>query len=408
MSYIAWLDHSEHERRKMLDVIDLFREHETVDELGVGVVRDAFADLMFPGTSTIQTRARYFLFIPWIYLALEKKEISSNEIATRARREEVALIEALAESGKRAGVIGIDARQKLKRLPSAVYWNGLSAWGIRRFPGPQEQYHRSLDRYYWLTSAHAWNEDGEPVDGTIRRNWDAGLPPAPKGFPKGATLELASGEADYLAQRIQTSHPTSLLAHLATDSRDWAACKFPWEHSSRGAFHARHEEQLQHAQLFSESIHGAPLLYNLMLAEKAKKTERTEQYRHDLNEWAEKLEKNRAAVAAWDQARFWQIATRGGARIGPRTQAFITHWLALALPKDRASQIVESKPARLLIEQREKALKREQSRLTNQRALERWSGAAGTGQIDYRWRITQTILLDILEGRGRGVQDNDA
>jgi len=51
----------------MLDVINAFSEKDTRDELGFGSVRDAFADTLFPGTSTIQTRARYFLFVPWIY-----------------------------------------------------------------------------------------------------------------------------------------------------------------------------------------------------------------------------------------------------------------------------------------------------------------------------------------------------
>ncbi|MEX2417466.1 MAG: DUF6361 family protein [Actinomycetota bacterium] len=35
----------------------MFREEGSVDEIGVGVIRDAFADMFFPGTSTIQTRA---------------------------------------------------------------------------------------------------------------------------------------------------------------------------------------------------------------------------------------------------------------------------------------------------------------------------------------------------------------
>ena len=30
MSAFVWLDYSERERRKMLDVVDLFREHDTV------------------------------------------------------------------------------------------------------------------------------------------------------------------------------------------------------------------------------------------------------------------------------------------------------------------------------------------------------------------------------------------
>jgi hypothetical protein len=65
-STLTWLDYSDRDRRRALDVVDLLRESSTVDELGLGLVRDAFADLLFPGTSTIQTRARYFLFVPWI------------------------------------------------------------------------------------------------------------------------------------------------------------------------------------------------------------------------------------------------------------------------------------------------------------------------------------------------------
>lgn len=45
----------------MLDVTSQFGERTTRDELGIGTVRDAFADALFPGTSTIQTRAHYFL-----------------------------------------------------------------------------------------------------------------------------------------------------------------------------------------------------------------------------------------------------------------------------------------------------------------------------------------------------------
>ena len=40
-------------------ILALFRERDTRDELGVGVIRDLLADEFFLGTSTIQTRLRY-------------------------------------------------------------------------------------------------------------------------------------------------------------------------------------------------------------------------------------------------------------------------------------------------------------------------------------------------------------
>jgi len=145
MSAFVWLDYSERERRKMLDVVDLFGEHDTRDELGIGSVRDAFADILFLGTSTIMTRARYFLLVPWTYQRLERLRVRSAEMAARARQAELNLVEPIERSDDNDGNIGKVAKAALKRLPSSVYWQGLNAWGIRSFSGAQVQYHRSLD-----------------------------------------------------------------------------------------------------------------------------------------------------------------------------------------------------------------------------------------------------------------------
>src|SRR5881628_1852833 len=147
-STFTWLDHSEEQRRQILDVLDLFREKSTVDELGLGTIRDAFADMLFPGTSALQTRARYFLFIPWSYVRLERQRVPSAEIARRDRRVEIDLIERLLASGESDGVIGRLARATLQRLPSSIYWSGLRRLGICLFAGSQDTYHQSLDRFY--------------------------------------------------------------------------------------------------------------------------------------------------------------------------------------------------------------------------------------------------------------------
>src|SRR5580692_12366553 len=115
MSAFVWLDYSERERRKMLEVVDLFKEHDTRDELGIGAVRDAFADVLFPGTSTIMTRARYFLLVPWTYQRMEKQRISSGQIAARARRAETDLVEVIEHSDDNDGNIGKVAKTALKR-----------------------------------------------------------------------------------------------------------------------------------------------------------------------------------------------------------------------------------------------------------------------------------------------------
>ncbi len=63
---LGWIDFSKNERNKVLSVIHLLYEPGAVDELGLGAIRDAFADYFFPGTSTVQTRTKYFLIVPYI------------------------------------------------------------------------------------------------------------------------------------------------------------------------------------------------------------------------------------------------------------------------------------------------------------------------------------------------------
>ncbi len=123
-STFTWLDYSEHERRKMLDFIELFGEKTTRDELGLGGVRDAFADLPFPGTTTIQPFAKYFLFVPWMFIELERRRVDSSKVAERARKFEIDLAKTL---GAADGVIGKRTKDSLNRLPSSVYWHGLMA-----------------------------------------------------------------------------------------------------------------------------------------------------------------------------------------------------------------------------------------------------------------------------------------
>src|SRR5690242_15226680 len=100
----------------MLEVVELFKDEGTVDELGVGSVRDTIANVLFPGTSVLHTRLRYVLFIPWLLQQASHKG-SVTEMTTELRRLEVRLITSLLAGGERDGVIGSSARDKLKRMP---------------------------------------------------------------------------------------------------------------------------------------------------------------------------------------------------------------------------------------------------------------------------------------------------
>lgn len=417
-SSFTWLDYSERDKRKMMAVIDAFKERDTRDELGIGSVRDGFADLFFPGTSTIQTRAKYFLFVPWIYSILENEKVSSPKFASRAKQMEIALISSLMATEDREGIIGKQAGSTLKRLPSSIYWQGLSQWGIRRFRGNQSQYHSVADAFYSKNvRIGASAEEREFMEVSVTRNWHGGLPPVPKDFPKKAFLALTPEEAVYLQERIMQSAPTTLLAFLVSVKpneinkfvKNYKPVTFPWEHPRYASFTPEIKEQLAHARFFSEVIWGASLLYNFMLAQKAVEVNKihedwVEQYRDNLTIWWEIIKAREPDFVHWsnNRPRFWEIVRSSRARVALPTRRFIDSWIDVVLKVSGAgslADLTENQQVRKMISDREKFLKGGLARLHNPRMLELWRGAAGAGRLDYRWgRTAQVLVTDILKG----------
>ncbi len=375
-------------------MIKLLDEPGTLDEIGIGGIRDAFAELLFPGTSTIQTRARYFLFVPWIYRALERKA-QVEDAAGQARRLEVRLIDALMKSGDTSGVIGRDARSRLKRLPSAIYWQGLETWGIRRTHTSIRAYHRRLERGRFGGARDG--EAGEPSG--LATVWHGELPEPPAEFPRQADLALTGAEACYLRDRIMTRHPGTLLAALVFAPSRLSRASAPWDIAA-GAIDsapAPVHEQIRHAKAFAELIHGAQLLYNLMLAQASRRDAEIERYGGQLGQWADHLVAEAEALAAWDEERqrFWEIVREGNPRLRPRAQAFADQWFDLALSGD-PRRLSADRGARALVADRERMLKGRLARLANPTALEAWGGASGSEQLLFRWPQARTLVEDIV------------
>jgi hypothetical protein len=392
-STLSWLDFSERDRRQLLDVVNLFRAEDTRDELGIGTIRDGFADLLFPGTSTVQTRARYYLFVPWMYRELEGRQLNADQVGRQSRLSEVRLIDVLAGSDDADGTIDVQARSALQRLPSNIYWRGLGSWGIRIYPGSQEQYHRAI--------AGGLLAGGRDVGRETSRGWHSGLPAAPKEFPADVSLALEHEEASYLAERIVGRHPETLLAWLVTRSTADAWAEFAWEHPQHDEFPEIQQEQLHHARLFSEAFHGAALLYNLMLAELVGRDDWVDHYRARLVRWSVALTEREAMFRAWDTRRFWVIVDEAGVRYVPSSRhEFIEPWIGI-LRDVGAPAIASSDAARSLVLDREAVLKRARARLTNPTARAAWNGASGASQLTFGWPTAQSHVNDILVARDR-------
>jgi len=397
MTSFTWLDYSEHERQQAMEVIDLFREDDTRDELGLGTIRDPLSDLLFPGTSTIQTRARYFLFVPWVYKELERRRIPAREFSDRLRKYQGKLRDALVAGGEEVGVIGYRAGLHVQRLPSSVYWVGLRKWGVLRFDGTEDDFRRYIDLHYRRIDSVLEADGGEAMD-VPKSLWDPHLPSAPDGLLGSATLDLTRNEAEYLVDRVAGRFPRSLLAHLLLTRQTIAEdIGFAWEMRWTEPLNPSLLEQITHAQNFSEVMHGAALLYNLLLAEGKAGGEYVEHYRDELDQWRTILSARQAELHRWDRTAFWDLVKQNGARVPEGTFQFVKAWFQTTLDDGNPAGLADNAKSRQLIIDRERSIKRSRARIGNQRALENRGGSAGAAQLNYRWsRPVRAFVNDIL------------
>ena len=392
-STFGWLDFSDRDRKRALDAVDLFREEDTRDELGLGVIRDAFADRLFPGTSTIQTRVRYFLFVPWLFRMLKPADRDPERFGQRVRSLQDQLRKGLVKGGQALGVIGYRAGGNVQRLPSSVYWQGLRRLEILRFNGSEADYARELR----VRPDGQQNDDGEPVGGATRALWDAELPNPPERWLDATDFTITADEAAYLSDRVNFAAPDSLLAYLISLRKRPVATDFPWDHVSPADLPNALGEELEHARNFSESMHGSSLLYNLMLAQAKESDELVEEYEALLAEWWEGMKRRRDELTKWDRPRFWALLAAWRARVPPPSHAFVETWLSAISTARRVESILSDRNLRELIRLRESFLKRGRARLGNPRALDLWSGRSGAAQLDYRWgRPVRQMLEDLI------------
>ncbi|MEX0887110.1 MAG: DUF6361 family protein [Phycisphaeraceae bacterium] len=385
MSSFTWLDYSERERQQVMEVIELFREEDTRDELGIGSIRDTLADLLFPGTSTVQTRLRYFLFVPWVMQEMERRRVASHDAGRQSRRLQGRLCDALKAESAGAGaegIIGALAGAHVQRLPSNVYWNGLGVWGVRLYPGSEAAYYQSLDGFH---GRQRMAEADADVD-VQTTNWDPALPAPPEGWLNATALELTEAEADYLVDRVRRRAGQTLLHELIergvyVDD----AVRFAWDHPATQGLPGALAEQLTHAHNFSQLMHGAALLYNLMLAEQIDRDDWVTQYRDRLAMWWDEMVARDAAFAAWRGESFWELITEAGGRVALPTRAFVEAWREHFEAAPTVEALLGVAAVRELVAQRERRLKGKRARIGDPRMLEKWNGASGTAPLDYRW-----------------------
>ncbi len=394
VSTFGWLDTDSEQRRKMLEVVDLFKEEGTVDELGIGPIRDALADSLFPGTSVLQTRLRYVLFIPWLMQRAAEHKASPTEMSAEFRNLEYRLINSLIGGGEILGVIGNTARTKLKRMPSGMYWAALGAWNIRTADFSPDGYFRRQYDYRQLSNRIARADDPEARELLPGTGLDPHLPRPPDEWLKAVNFTLTPEEEQYLSDLIATATKGSMLSwlihHQPGDSPDYV-----WEIDNLHDAPEQLQDLIDHARRFHTAIHGAALVYNLLLARKSGRDDKVSDYEGRLVRWRDELNAS-AALDGWSRTEWWATIQRQNPRLRPTTMQFVNRWLDLI---DHHIDLVGNKDVRDLISMRERQIKGSRARLVNQAALDRWSGGSGLGRHEFRWSIARQHLEDLYDAR---------
>lgn len=400
-STVAWLDTSAEEQRRARDLIALFSQQESRDELGIGQIRDALSDLLFPGTSVLQTRARYFLIVPWAFQRAARIG-SGRDLAGKARVIERQVVEVLTRTGDE-GVIGRRAGAAVKNLPSQVFWSGLRRYGILTTNAGPEQ----------LTGAVLRTQPADAADELVERSvgeWHPTLPPPPAGFPSELAdgLTMTEPEAQWLRDRIVETSRGTLLEHLVLEERPPGAGSAPWEVRvvNRAPEKVLHVVELAHG--FSLMMNGAALLYNYLVAKRyvdagfTRVDDPVHGYRDAYEEWLAKIRGQVSLLASWQAGDLWALADGATGAVTVRTREFVEDWTRAV--RDGSVDAALTDPGgrlRHLVASRERSIKKGQSRLTNTKLLGGWSGASGTGELVFRWPQVRRIVTDIHDGLSR-------
>jgi hypothetical protein len=399
-SLISWLDASTEENSKMRELVKLFGTPETTDDLGMGQLRDAISNSLFPGTSVLHLGARYMLLVPWAYQTAHQATRKPEELRKRSEESERQLIGRLKELGEES-FIGRDAGRNVQQLPSAAYWSALRRYGI---VNPETD--RSAVAQLMCADTPA-PEDGEDHYSV----WNETLPIPPAGFPQTDErgLKLSRDEARWLQERILTTCQGTMLAHVVgSDVSPEQSSRAPWADPACRNAQGEPAQWLKDAEAFSFIHNGATILYQYLLAELSVNRfsfgeDTLEPTLRLLEAWEERRGSKRDLLANWDVDDYLARAKALNRGINSSTADFARAMLTAALSP---SKLIDNEEFRAAVETREKLMKKSNSRFRNERRLRAWQPPAQVASLSFRWAQVRRNVLDIhaglaLEGQTR-------
>jgi len=404
MSTLGWVDFSSTDREQVSKILAMLREPGTLDELGIGQVRDAFADLLFPGFSTIQTRAKYLITVPRIlrdyhHLTKTEKKRIRLEKYLKEKENEVARLLVKKHGSDEEGIIGSTRIDDggVTRRPSSVYWNAYRQFRIINESASLGEFCREYEKEKIQQHHNTEHKDG--VDDEKHNVVKVKIPSYEPLWMDELSMELTHKEADFLYQYIMQSYqiadsiPSQLMKH------DLLNKALEEEYSSLDVLNTllNNEnkissvcrETLNLANEFSLAMEGPHIRYNIILARNNSFERSIEKYTREFTEWkAEVLGKNLFYEHS-DDAWLSGAKREHTRAFKTRTSSFVKQWSEL-MRQDAPDELLDA-----LVEKQALDNKKERSLLKKKVPSEGW---VGIRRLDYRWFYVRKILKDIQQG----------
>lgn len=279
---LGWVDYSREERETIKELLKVLGESGSLDELGVGIVRDSISDLLYPGTSVLHTRAKYYILIPELFKKAMKSGLTtSSEVRNLINTDQDRIARALRraideETGtKAAGIIGGRSDRGVKMKPTRIYWNALrtteilcnSDMSFDDACSAVAGYNRKTQN---IVIKYESENDGGDADDVGAGNFALFTAPYKErieDYLENPTLHLRKDEADYL--RTQFLHvpvmKNTLMEYCLktkTSYQGVALDDIPTEGMPEVLAH-----NLELATEFANFIYGAYIVYNLLFIE---------------------------------------------------------------------------------------------------------------------------------------------
>jgi hypothetical protein len=294
---LGWIDIDAEASRRALEMLKRLDDKGSIDQLGLGSLRDRVADVILPATSTLMTHARYFFLIPRAFRVLEK-ECSGRKFVLREMRrrlidQERIQAERLMALGKPvftrglegSGIIGWDKLQSgrgfVVQLPSSTYWSSLRKLHFMAHVYTADQYLAAISAGILRQSS-----SGDPTADHERRAhiWDEKIPDLNRDK---VCFDLTADESEYLRERYVGSSATkdSFLAAVIADGKpdQRAGRKYVWEHPL--CEDKRFSALISQARALSALIVGANRAYNVLLTRHQQSIDLDEVAKKDWTRW---------------------------------------------------------------------------------------------------------------------------